>query len=223
MTPTRRYQLLTLALACIVVVNLLGCGGGARPSRRTSEAATPVRPAATVFPSASAYLGDLDGDGNPTVGDAIRILRIVVSLDPDDPCADANQNGSTDVGDAIKVLRCVVGLDQWPIGSCAARTISGTVTEQAFVVSAGEGVACDGDVVIECDTATIQGVLFSLPGGQDGADITINAQNDVTVTGSIAAGDGQSGLTDGDGGDGGDVTLVSAQGSITIGTQGGTA
>ena len=64
----------------------------------------------------AALLGDLDGDGNPTVGDAIKILRIVVGLDPDDPCADANQNGGTDVGDAIKVLRCVVGLDAWPIG-----------------------------------------------------------------------------------------------------------
>jgi len=50
------------------------------------------------------------------VGDAIKILRMVVGLDPYDPQADANQNGSADVGDAILVLRCVVDLEDWPIG-----------------------------------------------------------------------------------------------------------
>lgn len=71
-----------------------------------------------VAPAEGQLLGDLDDDGNPSVGDAIKILRIVVGLDLDDPCADANQSGGTDVGDAIKVLRCVVGLDVWPIGPC---------------------------------------------------------------------------------------------------------
>jgi formylglycine-generating enzyme required for sulfatase activity len=60
--------------------------------------------------------GDIDGDGNPSVGDAIAILRIVVGLAPDNAVADCNRNGSVDIGDAIAVLRCVVGLDVWPIG-----------------------------------------------------------------------------------------------------------
>ena len=213
----------SLGITVVAVVALAaGCGGGSSgPRPQGIQSVRPAASSAVVAPAQGQYLGDMDGDGQPSVGDAIKILRIVVGLDDDDPCADANENGGTDVGDAIKVLRCVVGLDQWPIGSCATRTISGTVTEQNFVVGAGERVACDGDVVIECDTATIQGVLFSLPGGQDGSDITINAQNDVTVAGSIAAGEGQSGLTDGDGGDGGDVTINSANGDITVGTPGG--
>ncbi len=76
-----------------------------------------VVPSDVVYPADAYFLGDLDSDGLASVGDAIKILRIVVSLDDDDPCADANQNGSTDVGDAIMVLRCVVGLDTWPIGT----------------------------------------------------------------------------------------------------------
>ncbi len=60
-------------------------------------------------------LGDLDGDGVPTVGDAIKILRIAVGLDPYDSLADLTQDNTVDVGDAIKVLRCAVGLDPWPV------------------------------------------------------------------------------------------------------------
>ncbi len=64
---------------------------------------------------AACPLGDLDGDGQATVGDAIKILRIAVGLDPGDPRADVNGSGTVDVGDAIRVLRCAVGLDPWPI------------------------------------------------------------------------------------------------------------
>ena len=59
----------------------------------------------------------MDTDLQASVGDAIKILRIVVALDTTDRAiADANRSGATDVGDAIKVLRCVVRLDDWPIG-----------------------------------------------------------------------------------------------------------
>ena len=111
---------LTIVVLVTAVALVVGCGGGSSgPS--TPQAVRPVQPAASsgaVVPAQGRLLGDLDNDGNPTVGDAIKILRIVVALDPDDPCADANQNGSADVGDAIKVLRCVVSLDTWPIGEC---------------------------------------------------------------------------------------------------------
>ena len=107
-----------LIIATVAVVALAaGCGG--RSSGPRPQGIQSVRPAASsavVAPAQGQYLGDMDDDGQPSVGDAIKILRIVVGLDDDVLCADANQNGNTDVGDAIKVLRCVVGLDTWPIG-----------------------------------------------------------------------------------------------------------
>ncbi len=81
----------SLALTLVVLLVLAaGCGGGRsgpRPQRLQQ-----IQPASsdTVAPAQGQYLGDMDGDGNPTVGDAIKILRIVVCLDPDAPCADAN-------------------------------------------------------------------------------------------------------------------------------------
>jgi len=80
--------------------------------------------ATTVFPAAGGYLGDMDSDGDATVGDAIKILRMVVGLDSYSQRADVNQSGDADVGDAIKVLRCVVGLDSWPTGGdCGGRRV----------------------------------------------------------------------------------------------------
>ena len=106
----------TIAVLIIVLVGLLGgCGGTERNVPSTHPATASSGPLSHLTQNGS-YLGDMDGDGHPSVGDAIKILRIVVSLDPDHPCADANQSGSTDVGDAIMVLRCVVGLATWPIG-----------------------------------------------------------------------------------------------------------
>ncbi len=105
----------------IIAVGILigGCGGSNAPTAALQPHSTnTVEPAATqpTIVIATSLLGDLDEDGNPGVGDAIKILRIVVALDTDVPQADANQNGSTDVGDAIKLLRLVVGLDtDWPL------------------------------------------------------------------------------------------------------------
>ncbi len=121
-------SMIVIALICMTAI-LAGCGGTEPASNQAvsqAEAnpvsAAPVSSAqlspAAVSPAQVSYLGDLDGDGSPTVGDAIRILRIVVGLDFDDACADANKNDSTDVGDAILVLRCVVGLQAWPLGQC---------------------------------------------------------------------------------------------------------
>ena len=119
----------------VVVVTLLliaaGCGGGSSRSV-APQAITPtqqVAPANMVHPAAAYFLGDLDDDGSASVGDAIKVLRIVVGLDADDSRADANQNGGTDVGDAIQVLRCVVGLDAWPI-STGVDSSGGTVTAE---------------------------------------------------------------------------------------------
>jgi glutaminyl-peptide cyclotransferase len=91
-----------LLLATVTALALVaGCGQGTEPH--------------LVAQAQAQLLGDMDADGEPSVGDAIRILRIVVGLDPADDRADANSNGATDSGDAVKLLRCVVGLDEWPI------------------------------------------------------------------------------------------------------------
>jgi formylglycine-generating enzyme required for sulfatase activity len=118
MHSLRDYRGLTLLLAILLAGNLLGCSGSGGSKATPQAVSSSANSAQAVSPSQGGLLGDLDGDGEPTVGDAIRILRIVVGLDADDECADANQNDSTDVGDAIMVLRCVVGLDDWPIGEC---------------------------------------------------------------------------------------------------------
>jgi formylglycine-generating enzyme len=133
MHSLRDYRGLTLLLAILLAGNLLGCSGSGGSKTTPQAVSRSANSAQAVSPSQAGLLGDLDGDGVPTVGDAIRILRIVVGLDADDERADANQNDSTDVGDAIMVLRCVVGLDDWPIGGVTA------------TVGAGGGTVTTGD------------------------------------------------------------------------------
>ena len=140
----------TALFAILVVILVAGCGGsgsggdgvggnGVGANNVGDNNVTAVAPAdvsskahvasaalSVITSEAGPLLGDMDGDGEPSVGDAIKILRIVVGLDGESPYADANQNGATDVGDAIMVLRCVVGLDDWPIPSEGAR-VTGTV------------------------------------------------------------------------------------------------
>ena len=154
-----RYE--TALFAILVLILVAGCGGGGggdndviavAPADAASKAAIACATLSVATSEAGPLLGDMDGDGQPTVGDAIRILRIVVGLDGDSPYADANQNGSTDVGDAIMVLRCVVGLDDWPIPSQGAR-VTGTVEtvlddaplEGAVVTVGGISGSTDGN------------------------------------------------------------------------------
>ncbi len=125
--PVRLTVLTTLLM--VTALCLGGCGGGGHRAVTTPTSSTSAIPPTTLYPAevspanGGGLLGDMDDDGQPSVGDAIKILRIVVGLDDNVPCADANENDSTDVGDAILVLRCVVGLEPWPIGG-------GTITDQ---------------------------------------------------------------------------------------------
>ncbi len=182
-----------------------------------------------ILTAAVGLRGDLDRDGNPSVGDAIAILRIVVGLDGADSAADADGDGSTSVNDAIAVLRCVVGLAEWPLGEYTlppTRTIGpGVVIEAALIVGAEERVECLGETTIQCETATIAGELYSsspTAAGDTAGGITIDAQGDVALSGAMWAGDGAAGdlsTSSGQGGDGGSVAINSANGDITVGVE----
>lgn len=73
-------------------------------------------PPPPYFPPVGAALGDMDGNGSPSVDDAIRIMRMIVGLDPQYIYADTDSDGFVTVADAIKLLRAIVGLEAWPIG-----------------------------------------------------------------------------------------------------------
>ncbi len=143
----------------IIAVGILigGCGGSNAPTAALQPHATnTVKPAATqpTYVIATPLLGDLDEDHSPGVGDAIKILRIVVGLDDDTPVADANQNCSTDVGDAIKLLRIVVGLDtDWPL-TWQKTWVSGDVKEY----------------IDEGNTPPLEGVEVTVGGQSDTSD-----------------------------------------------------
>lgn len=138
MTPVNANELISKsALACSAILMVMGvvlvggCGGGDGPVAPVAPLVNPqsrpnVSPAGqlarserAVGPMAASYVGDLDGDGLPGVGDAIKILRFVVGLDTPTSSetwlADVNGHDGVDVGDAIMVLRAVVGLEQWPL------------------------------------------------------------------------------------------------------------
>lgn len=100
--------LIAVAVACLV---LDGCHGGRdRVGPTSSDAQGWASPLQTTL------LGDMDGDGLPSVSDGIAILRIVVGFAQFTPVADCDGDGVAGVADAIMVLRCVVGLLEWPIG-----------------------------------------------------------------------------------------------------------
>lgn len=216
-----RVLVLTALIAFLIALG--GCGGSSDSWRCDS-----VR---TAWPSdVSSLLGDLDGDGNPGVNDAIAILRIVVGFDSVSPLADCDGDGTVGVGDAILMLRCVVGLSTWPIGTFYPepdRQISGVVVEDDFAIADGEVVEAVGDTTIQCNTATISGSIFSRasgPGGAKGAGITIEATGNVGISGSIETAPGQRGdSATPTGGDGGYLAVSSSDGSISIGAPQGTA
>ena len=63
-------------------------------------------------------LGDVNGDGQVTAGDAAVILRYIVRLEPLTEqqllAADVNEDGVVTAGDAAAILRCIVKLDTIP-------------------------------------------------------------------------------------------------------------
>ena len=119
-----RHAVPAALMTVLIPLLLVGCGSD------TADDARSISPF-NVETTQCQLLGDMDGDANPSVSDAIAILRIVVGLAQADPLADCDQSGTTLVNDAIMVLRCVVGLADWPIGqiNCAVGTIEGYVVD----------------------------------------------------------------------------------------------
>ena len=109
-----------VVLVAVLPVLLAGChsGSGEEPVGLFESGS-----ASCVVTEQAQLRGDMDGDGNPSVSDAIAILRIVVGFDADVARADADGDGSTTVADAILVLRCVVGLSEWPLGNLCGTNI----------------------------------------------------------------------------------------------------
>ena len=56
--------------------------------------------------------GDLDGDGEVTVSDALRALRMAARLAEADDAADVDGDGEVTVSDALAILRAAVGLTE---------------------------------------------------------------------------------------------------------------
>ena len=95
-----------LLIVLMVGAGLIGChSGGGKGADVTGG----------VSPWQEDLRGDLNGNGQPDITDAIGILRVVVGLDPANALADCDCDSATGVTDAIVLLRCIVGLRAWPI------------------------------------------------------------------------------------------------------------
>jgi hypothetical protein len=57
--------------------------------------------------------GDMNKDGTVDISDVIRVLRMALGLDADDPCADINGDSIVDISDVIRTLRMALGLDDY--------------------------------------------------------------------------------------------------------------
>ncbi len=189
-----RLMALSLALLMAVQLPLAGCSGvahrGAEPD--------------SVDGAQAGYAGDIDRDGQPGVGDAIGILRIVVGLDAVDRIADADADGAIGVSDAILVLRCLVGLADWPLGFGAGAnelvTAVGAAGEGCMAASgAGDGQAWARNSVLSVPVGAdelfigslstqpnpdLQGVEVSLV-SPDGTQTIVLGDGEVTCTGFV--------------------------------------
>ena len=64
-----------------------------------------------IIPPSTSTTGDVNGDGNISTLDIIKIQRIIVGLDINDVRADVNGDGQVSALDIIKIQRHIVGLE----------------------------------------------------------------------------------------------------------------
>ena len=110
-----------LALALLVAVGMVGCGGGGSSPAGEQSTSAAGQAAISQFPVAPANggdpagPGDMDADQLPTANDAQLIMNVVVGLDGGySIVADADYKPPVEVGDALKVLRAAAGELDWP-------------------------------------------------------------------------------------------------------------
>jgi len=115
-------------------------------------------------------LGDIDGDGKATPGDAIHILRMMVGLEDPTALADVDQIEGVTIGDVIKVLRCVVALDPWPIGTLGNRRPTEIVST----------TPTDGAIGVDCSVPII--IVFSTEVKSTSLTYTVSPSADFTPT-----------------------------------------
>ncbi len=56
-------------------------------------------------------LGDVNGDGQVTMGDITKLERIILGLDHSTPAADVNNDGQINTGDITKIERIILGME----------------------------------------------------------------------------------------------------------------
>jgi len=115
---------------------------------------------------------------------------ILIAGCPDQPTGDGSQN-----------------IDG-PYNPTSSRTISGTIEADSITVPAGVTLTVVGDLTLRSrGAAEIAGEVVA--DGNAGHPVVIDAQDDIVVSGRVIAGNGN-------GGDGGILALVIANGSITL-------
>lgn len=126
-TRVRTFLLVVIGLLAITwAVALSGCHSGSQDVGLFAP--EDAIPAAVSPAQAGQLLGDMDGNDEIGVADAIAVLRIVVALAATSPYADVTQDGAVGVTDAIEILRAVVGLTDLPFEWQIA-TVTGRVAE----------------------------------------------------------------------------------------------
>ncbi len=194
-------HIVLIVVACLCFA-LTGCHSGAERAGGAAPSAVSTG-GGGVCSEAVGLLGDLDGNGQPGVGDAIGILRMVVGLQAADPIADVDGSGAVGVGDAIALLRCVVGLDGWPVGVASepigpeggtAATVDGAATLQFPAGSLAEetNIAIYPQAVYPADARLVPGTIYELaPDGTAFTEATLSIRYD---RGSLPAGTDESTL-----------------------------
>ncbi len=196
MPNTRVCRLLlvvTGSLALVWAMTLSGCHSGSHDLGFVApEDAVPV----AVSPAqAGQSLGDMDGNGEIGVADAIAVLRIVVALAATSPYADVTQDGAVGVTDAIEILRAVVGLTDLPFEWQIA-TVTGRVAEvlsqsglQGIEVTIGgrsattnaSGNYSVGNVPIGDQAVSVSGANYDIAGRLP-ATVPVTAPNTALAT-----------------------------------------
>jgi hypothetical protein len=86
-----------------------GASGDFSVNVSVSDNATPANVQSATFTLQVYQPGDANRDGVINMGDATKVMRIILGLDPSVPEADANGDGLVNMGDVTKIMRIIIG------------------------------------------------------------------------------------------------------------------